>query len=462
MDTELQNKQQEIRVEDSRDNTPIRKFANLADCLDELSSFGGLRFIKMLIHGTENFDPRKKAVHDIFVTDPFYKEERKRLAKTLDVWIEFLENDELSDADMASMHCAQRSADVERCISDNLFNVRESIKDLETTYRVLDTFFANTENTKVDFLHLMNINKSDLQEIDSQSSKAVIKELSDKYDTLNLKESYSLFVVPGFLGSSQQIQNWAKVANANKAMMITDFEDSLTYEDLVFRLNRPSLQDSNKGISSVVVTCNYILGRRKSELSEEEEDLYIPASGAIAGRMTDVDNISISQGVAGRKYGYLNKVPTVRFELLKSELTKLIDMGVVPLVEIDGQVMAFSNRTPYDGSMQELQEYPIVRVFNWVSKVIQQFCNDEALVLWDANVRSEMIDNLQRFLDKYKGPGKLYENYVIKGINQDPQTKNILVQVELKPLFAARNFLIELTGKSENGKMTMKWEDNMK
>lgn len=462
MDTELQKIQQAEYNDTGGQEFPVEKSMSFTDCLDELAAYGGLRFIKMLIHGTENFDPRKKAVHDVYLSDPFYKDARKRLVKTLDVWIEMLENLELTDADMASMHCAQHCSDVERSISDNLFTVRESIKDLEICYRVLDSFFANTESSKVDFLHLMNVNKADLQEIDSQSSKAVAKELHDRYDTLNLRESYSLFVVPGFLGSSQQIQDWAKIAHANKVLMITDFEDSLTYEDLVFRLNRPSLQDANRGNSSVVVACNYILGRRKSELSAEEEDLFIPASGAIAGRMTDVDNISISQGVAGRKYGYLNRVPTVRFDLLKSELTKLIDMGVVPLIEIDGQVMAFSNRTPYEGSMQELQEYPIVRVFDWVSKVIMQFCNDEAFVIWDASVRSEMTENLQRFLDKYKGPGKLYESYVIKGINQDPQTKNILVQVELKPFFAARNFLIELTGKSENGKMTMTWEDNMK
>lgn len=462
MDTELQINQQIDRTDDGKVESFRQNSKNLEECLAELSAYGGLRFFKMLIHGTENFDPRKKAVHDIFVSDPFYKDARKKLAKELDVWIDVIGNQDLTDADAASVYCSQHCADVEKSISDNLFTVRESIKELETSYRVLDTFFANTESSKVDFLHLMNVNKVELQEMDSQSSKAVIKELSNKYDTLNLRESYSLFVVPGYLGNSQLIQDWAKVAHANKVMMITDFEDSLTYEDLIFRLNRPSLQDSNRGNSSVVVCCNYILGRRKSELSAEEEDLYIPISGAIAGRMTDVENISISQGVAGRKYGCLNRVPTVRFELLKSELTKLIDMGVVPIVEIDGQVMAYSNRTPYDGSMQELQEYPIVRVFDWVSKVIMQFCNDEAFVIWDASVRSEMTDNLQRFLDKYKGPGKLYENYMIKGINQDPQTKNILVQVELKPFFAARNFLIELTGKSENGKMTMTWEDNMR
>ena len=87
--------------------------------------------------------------------------------------------------------------------------------------------------------------------------------------------------------------------------------------------------------------------------------------------------------------------------------------------------------------------------------------NDEAFVIWDATVKSDMVENLQRFLSKYKGAGKLYENYVIKGVDRDSATGNIHVQVELRPFFAAKNFLIELTGTTDNGKMTMKWKDSL-
>lgn len=432
----------------------------LTECIESFSGYGGMKMIKMLIRDAENIDPRKRALHDIFLSDPLYKTTREQLSKTVDLWLDFLGKD-IDDPDKASGYCLQECHKVEKSISDNLFTIREEIRELEKTYRVLDTFFANTGQEKVDFLRVMNVNKQELAEMGTKSSKAVAKELSDKYDSLDLKESYSLVVLPGYLDSAQQIQDWATIAHKSKALLITDYEDSLTYDDLVMRLKKSNLQRPHRDNSSVLVACNYILARRKSEMSSEDEDLYIPASGAIAGRMTDVDNIPISQGIAGRKHGSLSHAPSVRFNLLKSELTKLIDMGVIPLIEMDGEVMAFSNRTPYDGPTLELQEYPIVRVFDWVSKVIQQFCNDEAFVIWDGAIREEMIDNLQRFLGKYKGAGKLYENYSIKGINRDAQTGNIQVQVELKPFYAAKNFLIELTGKTEQGKMTMTWEDNL-
>ena len=433
---------------------------NLEDCLAKLDRFGGMRLIKSLIRETENMDPRRKAAHDIFLKDPLYKENRKRLSKTLDLWIDLLEKD-FEDVEHTIDYCTQENKKVERCISDNLFTVREEIKELEKSYRVLDTFFENANVEKVYFLNLMNVSKKDLEDLSSAGSKAVAKELHDKYDSLDLKDSYALFVMPGYVGSAQLIQDWAAVAHKSKTLMITDFEDSLNYEDLLFRLDKSNLQRSHRDNSSVVVACNYILGRRRSELSIEDDDLYIPPSGAIAGKMTDVDNISISQGIAGRKYGSLSLAPSTRFNLLKAELTKLIDMGVVPLIEMDGQVMAFSNRTPYDGPTMELQEYPIVRVFDWVSKVIQQFCNDEAFVIWDAAVKAEMVDNFHHFLSKYKGVGKLYENYVIKGVDRDAATGNINVKIEIKPFFAAQNFLIELTGTTDQGKMTMKWKDNL-
>lgn len=459
METELQKTPQPELPQLQEKELPIKPIT-LEDSLAALEDYGGMRILKMLVRETENFDPRKKALHDIFLTDPLYKESRKGLAKTLDLWIDLLEDD-YENIDELAEHCFKECNRVERNLSDNLYSIREEIKELEKTYRVLYTFFANTENTNVDYLNLINVNKKDMGEMSSRSAKVVTKELNDNYNTINLRESYSLFVLPGYLGSVQQIQDWATIAHKNKVLLVTDFEDSMSYEDLILRLNKSFLQGANINYSNMIVTCNYILGRRRSELSTEEEDLFIPASGAIAGRMTNVKDIPISQGIAGRKYGSLNNAPAVRFNLLKSELTQLIDMGVVPLLEIDGQVMAFSNRTPYEGSTTELQEYPIVRVFNWVSKVIQQFCNDEAFVIWDATVKSELTDNIQRFLGKYKGAGKLYENYVINGINQDPVTKNILVQIQLKPFFASKNFLIELTGKTDMGKMTTTWEDNL-
>lgn len=146
-------------------------------------------------------------------------------------------------------------------------------------------------------------------------------------------------------------------------------------------------------------------------------------------------------------------------DLRKSEIAALIDEGVIPMVEEDGRTMAFSNRSLYNGATLGLQEYPIVRVFDWIGKVFQNFFNDEAFINWNSQVKAELQQAVHDFLSDYKGPGKLIENYNLKGINQDPKTKDISIQIELKPFFAAKNFLIELTG--HNGTAGVDWEQNV-
>ena len=451
----------------SQDLLPPPRQATLQDNLDKLFQYGGMQFIKMLVRGTERLDPRKKAIRDSFLNDDIYENERKQLAVTLDTWIDFLNSPQNTDkweqvVTDCEKHINQKITEYEKRIVNNMSAIRNSILKLETAYRTLGLFFANTNKEEVDFLSIINVDRSKLNDLSSNDSVTVIKELHNKYDKLDLRESYSLFVMPGYLNDFQtnNIDDWINVAYANKALLITDFQDSLQYDDLIYYLKKASLQGSKPIFSSAIVVCNYILKRRKSEQAGEYDDLYIPASGALAGRMTDVKSIPISQGIAGKHFGRLEDVPSVRLDMTKAELSKLIDYGMVPLVEVSGQVYAFSNSTIYNGSVKELQEYPIVRVFNWVSKVLLQYCNDQAFTNWSSTVEQNMKDEIGMFFNKQKGD-RLIDDFSVNDIHRDPQSGDILVQVEMKPFFAARNFLIELKGKSELGKLTFHLEDKL-
>ena len=450
--------------------------SSLQDSINRLAAYGGIRLLKSLVRDADSMDPRKRAPRNIFLTDPLYADQRAEMMRSLDAWIELLtpqESDDSSHWDRVSLveRCQEEIQRSENLLSDNLYNVREQIHPLEVAYRTLSGFFSNAGEV-VTCLNVIDINKDQLADLTTPDSQAIIEELRNNYDVINLKKSYSLLVIPGYLNANVDervlatlrrsadanekavgLRGWAKVAHLNKVLLITDFEDCEQYSDLVKRLEIASLQASDVEMSNVIMTCNYVLARPKSEIVMGEEDLYIPASALLAGRLCDTDQMPISQGVAGPRYGCVKEAPTVRFSLLKSELTLLIDQGVVPFIDVDGRVVAFSNYTLYNGSVPGLKEYPVVRVFDWVSKVIQHYCNMEALTVWDAQMRGEMMDRLQEFLNRYKGPGKLFENYAIKDIQQEPETKNIIVQVALKPFYAAKDFLIELTGQNETGNM---------
>ena len=432
--------------------------ALLQQSLDGLNKFGGFQMVKGLIKGVENMDPRRKAVKNIFLSDAAYADSRQKLKNELELWVNILESGGTDPMQIIDS-CKAKRDKAEQNLKSNLFNVHEEIKKLEVTYRSLDSFFANAGQGKIDCITLMNVNKEELEYHDSEDTLAIRDEMERYYDRLSLKNNYSLLVVPGYLGDANTIRMWADTAYRNKVMMITDFKDSQNFSMLKDELDDANLQGQDAKLANVVMTCNYLLGRKKSELADEDDDLYIPASAALAGRMTNTDEIVIAQGAAGKKYGTLSNVKGARLDLRKSEIAALIDQGVIPMVEEDGRTMAFSNRSLYNGATIGLQEYPIVRVFDWIGKVFQNFFNDEAFINWNSSVKAELQQAVHDFLSDYKGPGKLIENYNLKNINQDPKTKDIKIEVELKPFFAAKNFFIELTG--HNGQAGVEWDKNV-
>ena len=437
------------------------KIDNAAELLQSsisgLDKFGGFQLLKGLIKGVENMDPRRKAVKNIFLSDSAYADARKRLSNELSLWIEIL--DKGGDPMDIIESCKAECEKAEENLKNNLFSIHDEIKNLEIAYRALDSFFANAGQGKIDCITLMNVNKEELGDNDSEDTLAIRDELEQYYDRLSLKNNYSMLVVPGYLGDADTVRMWAQTAYRNKVIMVTDFKDSMNFEMLKDELEDANLQGQESYLSNIIMTCNYILGRKKSEIANEDDDLYIPASAALAGKMSNTEETVIAQGAAGKKHGTLSNVKGARMDLRKSEIASLIDQGVIPMVEEDGRTMAFSNRSLYNGATLGLQEYPIVRVFDWIGKVFQNFFNDEAFTNWNPQVKSELQQAVHDFLSDYKGPGKLIENYNLKGINQDPKTKDINIQVELKPFFAAKNFLIELTG--HNGAAGVDWDQNI-
>lgn len=439
------------------------KVANPAELLQSslsgLDKFGGFQLLKGLIKGVENMDPRRRAVKNVFLSDAAYEDARKRLQNELSLWVDILEaggNDPMEIIDSCKSECEK----AERNLSENLFCIHDEIKNLEVTYRSLDSFFANAGQGKVDCITLMNVNKEELGDHDSEDTLAIRDELEKYFDRLNLKNNYSMMVVPGYLGDAETVRMWAQTAYRNKVIMVTDFKDSMNFEMLKEELDDASLQGTDPYLGNIVMTANYILGRKKSELAGEDDDLYIPASGALAGRMSNTEDIVIAQAAAGKRYGTLDNVKGARMDLRKSEIAALIDQGVIPMVEEDGRTMAFSNHTLYNGASKGLQEYSIVRVFDWIGKVFQNYCNDHAMEIWTPQIKSEITSDIHNFLSDYKGPGGIIEKYTNLKIDQDPKTKDITINVEITPFFAAQNFFIELTGKSTNAGVD--WEQNTK
>lgn len=442
-----------------------RQLANpagqLKESVENLDDFGGFDLLADMVDGLKNMNPTKKAAKRIFLEERSFADQREQMKSQLAMWIKVLSQNTGSVSEAVEI-CQEEAEKAQQNLSENLLTVHNATKQLEVAYRSLGQFFANAGQAKLHCLSLMNVDKEELADPEGREFQAVRDELNKHYDRLSLKDNYSLLVTPGYLGDKQAVNMWGQMAYKNKVLLITDYADMPDLEMLVEGLEQAHLSDTDAYLANVVMACNYILGRKKSDPNnEDEEDLYLPPSASIAGRLVNTEDTPISQGIAGKKFGTIDNARGTRLELLKSELSALIDKGVVPMAFDDNRVMAFSNRSLYNGATAGLQEYPIVRVFDWIGKVFMNFFNDEAFKNWDSrNSPRELRTQLISFLEDYKGPGKLIEDFKIEKIERDEKTKDIHIDVNLTPFYAAKNFYIQLTGHN-NAEGGHDWENKI-
>ena len=106
-----------------------------------------------------------------------------------------------------------------------------------------------------------------------------------------------------------------------------------------------------------------------------------------------------------------------------------------------GKVMAFSAKTLFNGDNLGLQTYSVVRVFDYVTKVLMDFLNRRAFENFNARTRKELMNQIVKFLDGITGPDKLIEDFTIKRFEQDPNQKDRVYLDIHMPTFSGFDFI---------------------
>lgn len=416
-----------------------------------LASFGGLSAVRGFLPDTDNLNPARKAAKAVFLSDKRFAEKRSQLASDLQAWIDLL--DEGHDSATAFVDsCKEKEEKYTGVLKQGITDALYATQNLERSYRSLDNFFKTCGTDKVKNLRLINVYKDDIADADSGFLGEINNLLRNGFDRLSLKDAYSLMVIPGNVFQDKPtLLQWAKLAFKYKVLLVTDHADEYSFDDM--QANTEMYKDSDQELMNVVMTANWIVGRDAEKMSSDEEDqkaFYVYPSGALAGKLYD-ETANMAQGAGGKKYGTLDGVKGVKLDLLKSEIAALMDNQVVPMVYSEGRVMAFNNTTLYNGDLTAMKEYPIVRVFDWVKKVLMNYVHEVALENWDTyNSPKNLKSKIQDFLNQFKGYGNLFQDYEIGNPVQDPVTKNISVDISLTPFYAAKNFVIKVAAsKSE-------------
>ncbi|MFC2399266.1 MAG: DUF5458 family protein [Capnocytophaga gingivalis] len=425
------------------------KPVSIEKSIEALARYGGFDLLESAIENIQNVNPERKARRNIFLSEANKAKERETLKKTLELWLNVLSDNETITDMVASSEDHKKAS--EALLTKNLAYAVDATKELEANYRTVALFYKNTEEDKVKNVTIVNATLEQLKDLDNtRFIDAIHAELTDNYDRLDLKNNYSILVIPGYLGSNAVLEKWAKIAHSNKVMLVTDFQHLDEPDDVMEMFDEANHTGGDVYRSNVLMTCNWLVGRGRFEEIEEADDLFVPPSAALAGK---IYKTLMSQVTAGKKFGGINEVEGVKFDLKKSEIANLESLGLIPMVNEYGKVMAFSAKTLFNGDNIGLQTYSVVRVFDYVTKVLMDFLNRRAFENYSSVTRKEIMGQIVRFLDSITGPYKLIEKFEIKRFEQDAiQKDKIHLDIHMTPYFPAKNFLIKMDGqKGDDG-----------
>lgn len=419
-----------------------------------LAPYGGFQFLETLIDGVQNVSPQRQARKDIFLTDESKQLDRAALKQKLDLWIDLLSSDSNQTELLAKTE--EKAAQAERLLQTNLLSALNASRKLERNYRALSLFYKNTEADKVQNVTILNASLDQLKDLDNPLFiDKVANEFKQNYDRLDMRSNYSLLMVPGYLSSNSVLEKWGKLAHAHKVMLVTDFADLESSEDAIELFEAANLTGGDLFRSNVIMTCNWLAGRGRVTEVGETEDLFVPPSTALGGK---IHYTLMSQVTAGKKHGSMNEVDGVRFPTLKSELSALERLGLVPMVNEYGKVMAFSAKTLFNGDNIGLRTYSVVRVFDYVVKVLFDFLNRRAFENWNSQIEADLRGQIVSFLDSIKGSDKLIEAFKIMRFERDDKIKDrIYLDIRLTPYFPAKSFVIRLDGRKGDDVENPEW-----
>lgn len=434
--------------------------ASVEDSLAKLKEYGGFSFASNLIAGgLTSLDPAQSARRSIFLKDEKKKDERRKMKKQLQQWVEVLKAE--GDAtDLYTMIDGEKT-NVKETYSENMIEILKKSRNLEKSFRSMALFYSNSGEQRLKNVEFINITFEDIISPDSSVRQEVQSKFKEAFNSVDMRDSYSILLIPGYMGSKTAIESWAKICYDNKVTMITDYSDLPNWVEEDINLDSPfgSNDDRNTFLGSIdepenllsgitnhlanaVVVANEIVARDGYAEVGENMPLLVGGSGALAGRLLSNNP---AQPVAGVKHGTLFDAKGVRMNLTREHLTNLHERCLVPLTTYEGSVIAYGDQSLNNGGDIDFNKYSVVRVYNFISKCLTHYFNAKAYQLWTSTEQKQVQEDLTKFLDSLKHNAKMIQDFKINSIKQDKNNKDVInAELSITPFYPARSFVFSL------------------
>jgi hypothetical protein len=431
------------------------KFDELAKLLPSFKTADG-----DLVRGVEWLDPKKDFQRKEFLTKPDFAKQRKLLAERLRLWVEALSASDDPDAMRKTIN--DKMTKLEASLDKNMKRVLKAGREIETTYRAIDKFFANAQQEPDEKVNawFANISSEELMNPnDKEKFEKLGKAISDLYREWSIKECFSMAVIPGWLGSVENIDTVARqLGLANKMHIISDLPNFEKFEEVMDMLEDPAyaglagIDDYKQYVS---IFANYVMAREANQY--EDEAMWIAPSSVVAGKMYQGDStIGMQQPSAGFKYGKIAEAKYLKFRANQPDASKINEKGVNSMVNFEGAVVAMGSSTL--STKETFNVYSIRRTYDYVYKTLRNYLNKQTFSVID----QKFIDALRRDIDKFmkaiSGGDNILEDYKVEIFADEEMRKRqeVDIKVSLNPKYPARTFNIEFAAWNQDSKTNVK------
>lgn len=430
-------------------------FSKLASLLPSFKTADG-----DLVRGVEWLDPKKDFQRKEFLTKKDFATQRRLLAERLKVWVENLSKSENIDDVRKDLN--EQATKLETNLEKNMKKVHKASRGLETTYRAIDKFFANAQqepDEKVN-AYFANVSAEELTNPDDREKfEQLTKAVADLYREWSVKDCFAMAVVPGYLGSVENIDTVARqLGLPNKVHVMTDLPNFEKFEEVMDMLEDPTYANL-PGIDNykqyVSVFANYILARSANQY--EDDDMWIPPSAAVAGKMYQGDTtVGMQQPMAGFKHGKIADAKYLRFRANQPDASKINEKGVNPMVNFEGTAVAMGAATLF--TKETFNIYSIRRTYDYVYKTMRHYLNKQTFSVIDQKFIDAMRRDIDKFMKAISGGDNILQDYRVEIFADEEMRKRqeIDIKVSLNPKYPARTFNIEFTAWNEDNQTKVK------
>jgi hypothetical protein len=424
-------------------------FKKLANLLPSFKTVDG-----DLVRGVEWLDPKKDFQRKEFLTKKDFAVQRKLLAERLKLWVEHLSKSD----DVAEIRKGlnEEATKLEANLEKNMKKVHRASREIETTYRAIDKFFANAQvepDEKVN-AWFSNVSAEELTDPDDREKfEQMTKAVADLYREWSIKDCFSMAVIPGYLGSVENIDTVARqLGLPNKLHVMTDLPNFETFEEVMDMLDDPNYAnlagiDSYKQYASVFA--NYLLAREGNQY--EDEDMWIPPSASVAGMMYQGDtSVGMQQPMAGFKHGKVADEKYIRFKANQPDASKINEKGVNPMVNFEGSAVSMGAATLF--TKETFNIYSIRRTYDYVYKTLRNYLNKQTFSVIDQKFVDTMRRDIDKFMKAISGGDNILQDFRVEIFADEEMRKRqeIDIKVALNPKYPARTFNIEFTAWNED------------